>query len=84
LAARGRVGLDPGAGAWIADALADPSTVALPVDIEVAIARAQLPRDDFPCDPADRMIYATALVHGIPLVTKDRALRAFDPRGTVW
>jgi len=84
LAARGRVGLDPDAGAWIADALADPSTVALPVDTDIAIAGARLPRDDFPGDPADRLIYATARVHGVPLVTKDGALRAFDPRGTVW
>lgn len=84
LATRGRVELDPDAGVWIADALANPSTVVLPVDADIAIAGAQIPRDDFPGDPADRMIYATARVHGIPLVTKDRALRAFDPRGTVW
>jgi PIN domain nuclease of toxin-antitoxin system len=84
LATRGRVELDPDAGVWIADALANPSTIVLPVDADIAIAGAQIPRDDFPGDPADRMIYATARVHGIPLVTKDRALRAFDPRGTVW
>lgn len=84
LATRGRVGLDPDAGVWIADALANPSTVVLPVDADIAIAGAQIPRDDFPGDPADRIIYATARVHGIPLVTKDRALRAFPPRGTVW
>lgn len=29
----------------------------------------------FPGDPADRMIYATALEHGWRLVTKDRRLR---------
>ena len=84
LAVRGRIDLDPGAARWIADALADPLTVALAVEADVAIAAAQLPRDGFPGDPADRMIYATARVHGVPLVTKDGALRAFDPRGTVW
>jgi hypothetical protein len=30
------------------------------------------------------MIYATAALTGSALVTKDRALRAFDPRPTVW
>lgn len=84
LAARGRLDLDPDAATWIADALAGPASVLLPVDLEVAIAGAQFPRDEFPGDPADRMIYATARVHGVPLVTKDGALRAFDPRGTVW
>ncbi|HET7486001.1 MAG TPA: type II toxin-antitoxin system VapC family toxin [Solirubrobacterales bacterium] len=29
----------------------------------------------FPGDPADRMIYATAIEHGLKLVTKDRAIR---------
>lgn len=29
----------------------------------------------FPGDPADRLIYATAVDHGVPLVTKDRKLR---------
>lgn len=33
----------------------------------------------FPDDPADRMIYATAIEHGLKLVTKDRAIR--DPDG---
>jgi len=84
LTARGRIDLDPDAVTWIADALKDPSTVALPVDTEVAMVGAQLPREDFPGDPADRLIYATAGVRGFPLVTKDGALRAFDPRGTVW
>jgi PIN domain nuclease of toxin-antitoxin system len=30
----------------------------------------------FPGDPADRLIYATAIEHGWRLVTKDRRLRA--------
>jgi PIN domain nuclease of toxin-antitoxin system len=28
----------------------------------------------FPGDPADRLIYATAIEHGLQLVTKDRAI----------
>jgi PIN domain nuclease of toxin-antitoxin system len=40
----------------------------------------------FPGDPADRLIYATAIEHGLDLVTKDRAIRDHDkPRSlTLW
>jgi PIN domain nuclease of toxin-antitoxin system len=40
----------------------------------------------FPGDPADRLIYATAIEHGLGLVTKDRAIRDHDrPRSlTIW
>jgi PIN domain nuclease of toxin-antitoxin system len=40
----------------------------------------------FPGDPADRLIYATAIENGLKLVTKDRALRDHDRLGSavVW
>jgi PIN domain nuclease of toxin-antitoxin system len=40
----------------------------------------------FPRDPADRLIYATAIESGLKLVTKDRAIRDHDRPGsiTVW
>ena len=40
----------------------------------------------FPADPADRLIYATAIEHGLGLVSKDRAIRDHDgPRSlTIW
>lgn len=34
-------------------------------------------------DPADRVIVATAMLHGCPLVTSDEAIRAFYPRA-IW
>jgi PIN domain nuclease of toxin-antitoxin system len=38
----------------------------------------------FPGDPADRLIYATAIEHGAKLVTKDRLIREHDkPRSLV-
>lgn len=36
----------------------------------------------FPGDPADRLIYATAVEYGCPLITKDRRLR--DHRHPRW
>lgn len=40
----------------------------------------------FPGDPADRLIYATAIEHGLELVTKDGTIREHDqPRSlTIW
>lgn len=51
----------------------------------VADTAAGLP-GSFPGDPADRLIYATAIEHGLDLITKDRAIRDHDkPRSlTVW
>jgi PIN domain nuclease of toxin-antitoxin system len=48
----------------------------LTIGITPALAdlAAALP-ESFPGDPADRLIYATALEHGWHLVTKDRRLR---------
>ncbi len=40
--------------------------------------------DEFPSDPADRLIYATARSEGAALVTRDSTLREFDPRATIW
>jgi len=34
-------------------------------------------------DPADRLIYATAQVHEIPLLSADRRLTAFDD-AVIW
>lgn len=51
----------------------------------IADAAVSLPAS-FPRDPADRLIYATAIEHGLGLVTKDQAIRDHDhPRSlTIW
>lgn len=38
----------------------------------------------YPRDPADRIIGATALVQGLPLVTADRAIRRAKAFRTIW
>ena len=43
-----------------------------PLDLEVARTSTRL---DFQGDPADELIAATSVVHGVPLVTRDRAIR---------
>ena len=38
----------------------------------------------FPRDPTDRLIYATAVEHGVKLITKDEAIAEHDrPRSLV-
>ena len=44
-----------------------------PIDLAVARASTQL---DFRSDPADELIAATSVVHRVPLLTRDRVLRA--------
>ena len=55
----------------------------LPISLEVAAFTTYFP-PDFPSDPADRVIAATARAEGIPLVTADQ--RMLDSRllKTIW
>ena len=83
LVRRGRIELDRDARSWIRQALAGARLAAVPVTPEIGTV-AGLLGDDFPGDPADRMIYATATVAGSRLVTRDAALREYDTARTVW
>jgi PIN domain nuclease of toxin-antitoxin system len=60
------------ADAWLRELAAQVRTV--PVTPAIAHAAVNLPAS-FPGDPADRLIYATAMEQGWPLVTKDERLR---------
>lgn len=57
----------------------------LPMTPAVAARAVSLP-DTFPKDPFDRMIFATAVEHGLNLVTGDGAMRRHDVgrRVVVW
>ena len=58
-------------------------TTILPLTPAIAAVGAELP-EEYPKDPADRIIGATALVHGIPLITKDVPIRRSRAIKTVW
>lgn len=83
LASKGRLEFPDGVKSWIRRNLSRPGVVALPLGPEVATEAALL-EGELGGDPADRMIYATARAHGATLVTKDRRIRDYDPRGTLW
>ena len=42
--------------------------------IDLAVSR-QSTRLDFKADPADELIAATSVIHGVPLLTRDRRIR---------
>ena len=66
------------------DLLADPQSplVVAPLDEAVARAVGRVSRDEVP-DMPDRIILATALHTGLPLVSRDAKIRAAHPE-TVW
>ena len=55
----------------------------VPLDIPVAKAFTQIPRDIVP-EMGDRIIAATSLYVGLPLVTKDYKIRNLSNIQTVW
>jgi PIN domain nuclease of toxin-antitoxin system len=68
---------------WLRAAASAPGLEVLPLTMEVAIASEQLPAS-FPKDPADRLIVATARIHGLTLITADDALRKPAHVPTLW
>ena len=68
---------------WIGRSEALPFLRFVPVDNAVAVRSVNLPQPLHP-DPADRIIVATALLLGAPLVTKDAKLHGFAPLKSVW
>ena len=83
LVERGRLRLRMPVEDWIARSEALPFITFIPVDNAVAVRSVNLPAPLHP-DPADRMIVATALLQGCPLVTKDHKLHAFRPIECIW
>jgi PIN domain nuclease of toxin-antitoxin system len=74
LARHGRIILSVPVGTWLHEISRDVRTFGIsPAIADTATA---LP-GGFPGDPADRIIYATAIEEGCSLVTKDRSLRGY-------
>jgi len=65
--------------------LRDPDSTleAEPITLDVAAAFRQIPRDALG-DPWDRFITATAMVLGLPLVTRDRRITELRLVETIW
>ncbi|MGB5134898.1 MAG: type II toxin-antitoxin system VapC family toxin [Prochlorococcaceae cyanobacterium] len=74
LHAKGRLVLDRPFPSWLREAASPGVVQLLPFDVEVVVALHQLPQE-FHGDPADRLIVATGLAHGLQLATQDQAIR---------
>jgi len=57
--------------------------VIMPITAAVAAIAAEFP-DDYPKDPADRLIGATAMAEGMTLVTRDERIRDYHRLKTIW
>jgi PIN domain nuclease of toxin-antitoxin system len=68
---------------WLANLRKLPELTIHPITDEIA-ERAGALGEAFPGDPADRLIAATSLVLGVPLVTQDTKLRHAPSLSTVW
>ncbi len=55
----------------------------VPVDNTIALRSVTMPGDFYP-DPADRIITATAMTMGLPLVTRDKKILGYPHVKTIW
>jgi PIN domain nuclease of toxin-antitoxin system len=77
LESKGRLELTPDVDTWIAQNLGPPYVLE-PVNPAVSIQSCRLP--DFHGDPADRLIVATAIECGVPLITADHQIIEWNAR----
>jgi PIN domain nuclease of toxin-antitoxin system len=76
----GRIGLDRPLGHWITLVMEDRRSATAALTPEAAAWAGQLDRGEFPGDPADRLIYATARDLRVSLVSKDGRLQRHAAR----
>jgi PIN domain nuclease of toxin-antitoxin system len=83
LVARGRLELTLGVQDWIARSEALPFFTFVPVDNAIFLRSVYLP-GPLHADPADRIIIATAVMKGSPLVSKDKRIRKYPGVKCIW
>ncbi|MBN1671759.1 MAG: type II toxin-antitoxin system VapC family toxin [Kiritimatiellae bacterium] len=82
LVKRERLTLPVAPDLFIGRALEQHAVQELPVTWEAAYASSRLP--DIHNDPFDRIIVATAHIHDMPILSKDRAIRQYPGTTVVW
>ncbi len=81
LVTKGKIRLDVSLESFLEEL--ESRFVVLPITARACVRAVSLP-SSYPNDPADRIIGATALVEGLPLVTADRAIRQSAALRTIW
>jgi len=82
LSARSRINVAPGPSEWLRVVTETYSLTPLPVTLEISLLAAEL--QNVLRDPIDCLIAATALTHGVPLVTKDERIQRSGVVATIW
>jgi PIN domain nuclease of toxin-antitoxin system len=81
LSAKRRLEFSPGPESFLSEV--ERVFVVIPISARISMQSLLLPAS-YPKDPADRIIGATALVEGLPLITADREIRKSRALTTVW
>lgn len=81
LVRKGKLDLGLRVADWAAAVQSVPRVESLPLTAEIAVQADELKMH---ADPADRFVVATALRHGVPLISKDRLMRALRFVETIW
>jgi PIN domain nuclease of toxin-antitoxin system len=83
LVEHGRIVINVPLNAWFERIAGQVTT--FPITPAIAVTAVRLP-DPFPGDPMDRLIYSTAIEHGLQLVTSDRLMRnhPYSRQITIW
>ena len=81
LSNKGRVRLDISLESFLREV--EARFVVIPISARACVRVLGLPAA-YPKDPADRIIGATALVEGLPLLTADRGIRRSRALRTIW
>lgn len=83
LFARGRIRSYGTVDASVRQVLETIGAIVKPLTIEIAVLATQFP-ENYPLDPADRIVGATARAEGIALVTQDEGIRSSPLLRTIW
>jgi PIN domain nuclease of toxin-antitoxin system len=81
LSRKGRIRLDVSLESFLDEV--EARFIVLPISGRACVRALGLPAA-YPKDPADRIIGATALVEGLPLLTADREIRRSRAINTIW
>jgi len=80
---RGRLQFKVPLEQWLSDMRSIPELRLEPVSTDIAALAGSL-LEPMHGDPADRLIVATAMILGVPLVTADEKLRSLPALATIW
>ena len=68
---------------WLLIALRPALVQVIPIDTDIARGANEMP-GDFPGDPADRLIVATARKFGLTILTSDTRIREYNAVKSIW